>query len=117
MRLVRQTRNNNCGQACIAMLAGIPIEAATLIVGKKGYTSSTDLMRALDALHIKHSQLKKFSPSNNIPQTAILIVRSKPRTRVFHFVVWHKGQIFDPSESDDGWISFRRISSFISIDL
>lgn len=43
----RQTNNENCGQACVAMLADMPIEWVSQAIGKDGGTRAQDIIRGL----------------------------------------------------------------------
>ena len=47
MRHLRQTRKNNCGQTCVAVITRRKIDEIHEIVGKNGRTSGVDLRRAL----------------------------------------------------------------------
>ena len=49
MEHVQQPRKSNlCGQACIAMLSGLPLDEAIKIVGKRGKTRTKDLVAAIN---------------------------------------------------------------------
>jgi hypothetical protein len=49
MKHVQQPKGSNqCGQACIAMLSGCPLEVAIELVGKKGKTRTKDLASVIN---------------------------------------------------------------------
>jgi hypothetical protein len=47
LRHLKQTRKNNCGQTCVAMVTGLRVESAERWCGTTGLTSSEDLRAAL----------------------------------------------------------------------
>jgi hypothetical protein len=56
MRTVIQEHDNSCGVACVAMLAGVPYQAAALAIfgaKKPSYTSAGQIKKALNLFNIK----------------------------------------------------------------
>lgn len=113
MRLLKQTRLRNCGQTCVAMIAGISIEEAEKAVGKKGSTFADDLIVGLNKLGITTKKLTRFAGNHLIPKTALLLCTKSSDPKWKHWAILHKGQFFDPNE----WVSFDKITSFIEVDI
>lgn len=95
MRLIRQNSPKTCGQACVAMLAGVSIEDVIKVMETSGPTSIGQIMDALDYYRIGHAdknvRLSKKTPA--LPHTAILTVHMPEYT---HWVIYHNQQFFDP---------------------
>lgn len=116
LRLVMQNTPQTCGQACIAMLAGVPIEEAIAVMHTAGPTSIGQLVKALDHYGIGHGEKNtRYSKKNpELPKMAVLTVHMPEYN---HWVVYHEGQYFDPefglldSCHPDG-----RITSFLEIE-
>ncbi|MGF7012159.1 hypothetical protein M2146_002713 [Lachnospiraceae bacterium PF1-22] len=115
MELVLQPTFQTCGQACVAMLAGVPIEDAIKTMRTSGPTSIGQIIDALDYYGIGHAdrnvRLSKKNPT--LPRTAILTVHMPEYT---HWVLYHNKQFYDPEFGlldechKDG-----RITSFLEI--
>jgi len=56
---VQQPTFETCGQACIAMLTGLPIQDIIITMKTKGPTSIGQLIEALDFYEIKHAEKKQ----------------------------------------------------------
>lgn len=95
LRLVMQNTPKTCGQACIAMLAGVSIEEAIAVMHTSGPTAIGMLAAALDHYGIGHSgkniRLSKKNP--DLPEMAILTVHMPEYN---HWVIYHKGRYYDP---------------------
>lgn len=95
LRLVMQNTPQTCGQACIAMLAGVSLEEAIAVMHTSGPTSIGQLIQALDHYGITHggknTRLSKKNPE--LPETAVLTVHFPEYS---HWVVYHKGKYYDP---------------------
>lgn len=97
INLVEQPEGSRiCGQCCVAMVAGIPIDEAINTVGKRGSTTWKDLRGALRTLRVEFGDLHRGWPDKR--NTSIIKIQFNPRQR--HFIVLHSGFIFDPC----GWI-------------
>lgn len=55
-KLVMQTTEENCGQACISMLSGIDIKEVCKIMYTNWSTSIGQIIGALDELGIRHAE-------------------------------------------------------------
>lgn len=117
IKYVMQPNPAACGQACIAMLAGIEVEEAMKVMKTRGSTSIGQLIDALDYYRIKHSErnirISKKNPTYS--EASILTVHMPGYT---HWVLYYKGKYYDPefgvldSCHPDG-----KITSFLDIDI
>ena len=115
IELVMEPVSTACGQACIAMLAGAPIEEVFQVMKTKGPTSSAMLMDAMYHYKIRHAEkFYRLSKKHlTIPETCLLNIRMPGYG---HWAVYHKGIFYDPEFGmlaachEDG-----RISSFLEI--
>ena len=78
MELVMQPTSTTCGQACIAMIAGKPVEEVIKDMKTDGPTSIGQLIEILDFYGIKHAERnKRISKKNRIPyEYSILTVHT-----------------------------------------
>jgi len=98
MIFVKQPHPSNCcGQACVAMLAGISLEESISVFGKRGGTSTKDVVFALRKLNIPCDD--KLTRINKHPKSDICIVvfRSKSDKRFSHWTVFNKGFYYNPA--------------------
>ncbi len=95
IKLIMQPNPCACGQACIAMLAGVSVDEVIKNMHTHGPTSIGQLIEALDFYNIKHAdknvRLSKKNP--RISEVAILTVHMPKYT---HWVVHYKGKFYDP---------------------
>lgn len=93
--LLLQNNTRTCGQACVAMLAGVSIEDVIKVMKTSGPTSIGQIIEALDYYKIGHSdknvRLSKKNPT--LPDTAILTVHMPEYT---HWVLYHNQKLYDP---------------------
>ncbi|WMM25472.1 DUF1905 domain-containing protein [Tissierella sp. MB52-C2] len=92
---IEQPNPRACGQACIAMLAGVNAEEVIKVMNTKGSTSIGQLIEALDYYKIKHSGTnKRISKKNpNYSEVCILTVHMPDYS---HWVLYFKGKFYDP---------------------
>lgn len=68
MELIKQINFTTCGQACIAMIAGKPIEVVIKDMKTDGPVSIGQLMEILDRYGISHAERnKRISKKNPVP--------------------------------------------------
>ncbi|TPK80389.1 hypothetical protein FJ527_01025 [Mesorhizobium sp. B2-4-18] len=98
MRLVKQSDENGCGVACVAMIADITYsQARKQMFGDRrgGYTNTGDLRRALAQLGIQTGprlvRLKKNQTPAELPFDAILKTNVK-QDGEWHWVIWDSGR-------------------------
>ena len=110
MRLVRQPINSNqCGQACVAMVCGITLDAAVAAVGTTGRTRTKQLIAVLRLHGVKCGGRLKLG----LPQsTAICKVTDDIDA---HWVVRHKGIFYDPATGCSVLPKHWRITSHLEI--
>ena len=56
IHLVKQPTTETCGQACIAMITGMPIEEVIRAMRTSGPTSIGQLIEILDRYGVKHAE-------------------------------------------------------------
>lgn len=96
MREIRQRNDNDCGVACVAMVAGVSyFEARQQMFpdGAPGLTEKADLIAALEVLGRKPTQrLQSFLGIHhsviNLPFDAILKCNYRKASGEWHWVVW-----------------------------
>lgn len=102
MKLVKQPPNSNlCGQACVATIAGISLDEAVSLFGKKGKTRTGDVRDALikrgfDPCRCATRMCKSSDWIRRLWDSATLIVKFK-QGKSGHWVVRHKGKFYDPA--------------------
>jgi ABC-type bacteriocin/lantibiotic exporter with double-glycine peptidase domain len=103
MRTIRQRQEDDCGIACVAMLARVSYDRALDegFDGDSGLTDTIDVVRALQRLggRPKTSRLipKRTKDHRSFEFDALLLVNYR-KNRVGHWVVWDSlhGKIRDP---------------------
>lgn len=105
MNLITQPPGSSlCGQACVAMIAGISLEESIKIFGHSHSSKTKQIIKALKSLGIYPSErLKRFSQLKRWPQRAIIREiykvpgRKQGSFRINgHFVLLWDGYIYDP---------------------
>lgn len=100
MRRIVQRQQNDCGVACVAMLAGVSYAVAKNILfpdSDASYTMTRDLRVALIALGMKPAP--RLIPLRSrllqaIPGAALL--KTAPNGRGWHWCVWDGKRVLDP---------------------
>lgn len=90
MNLLKQ-KGDQCGQTCIAMIAGVNIDKAVMVCGRKGGTTTIILRRGMKELGIKTSELirvKKEKIPGDLPELCICKVHFGKRKGT-HWVIWN----------------------------
>ena len=97
MKLVRQPEKSNCcGQACVAMLAGITLEESMDVFGTRGTTSTKDVVNALRELGIScGNELVRIKKKEKAP--TCMVVLHFADVKFTHWAVYHHGLYFDPA--------------------
>lgn len=119
MNLVLQPAGSNqCGQACVAMVAGVSIEKVIGAIGHRHSTKTREIVAALKALGVEcDPRLKRFkNPLLELRTMKIAIIKVRFNGRLMgHWVVWNDGKILDPAGNAatkiGRWTSFLRIWS------
>lgn len=123
MKLVLQPEGSSqCGQACIAMIAGVSLKRAIEAVGHEHGTNTGEVVSALRTLGIccndKLVRLSRRRP--NIPQKAIVHIcrsgvvteRRRPQS---HWMVSLDGKILDPGGRYPHGFEHWKITSYLEI--
>jgi hypothetical protein len=129
MNLVRQPEGSSlCGQACVAMVAGVTLDESVSAVGHKHGTYTREIVKALRALGVPcPDRLRRVSRVRPVlPQRAIVAVvkwatrpDGKRKQRRAHWMVAWDGVIYDPEDSwpalyeRNGWT----ITSYLELPL
>jgi uncharacterized protein (DUF433 family) len=92
---IHQPNGRACGQACIAMLAGVNVQDVVKAMHTEGSTTIGQIIEALDYYQIKHSECnKRISKKNpNYSDVCILTVHMPEYS---HWVLYFKGKFYDP---------------------
>jgi len=100
MRLVRQ-KENGCGPACVAMLAGVTLEEAERAVGKTRKTPTRDVAAGLTKLRLRPGpKLVRLRPGEVPPEDVVVKIRWH-QSKVTHWVVHERnGRVFDPCRTE-----------------
>jgi hypothetical protein len=112
--LIRQNSDFTCGQACVAMIAGISLEQSIVLFGHAHATRTKEVIAVLrklgfrtpDRLHIgptKHRQgwaSKSFGLFHVVWEQDVFIWRNgepvPKKRRTGHWVVHNYGAVYDP---------------------
>jgi|CXWL01.1.fsa_nt_gi hypothetical protein len=123
MRHFPQTRQNNCGQTCVAIIEQRPIDEIEKLMGKTGLTNGSDVRHALGSLGWTVTGARR---DRLWPVIDHAVLKVKGDERVGHFVVKRRNLIFDPAlrrsiglrkwlgllaTRDGGW----RVTSYLKI--
>ena len=92
---VAQETPHGCGQACVAMLLGLPFHAAVALVGHDRGTSTADLARVLRLAYGCPDRLVLGHPTTD---PALVKVRV-PGVRDWHWCVYAGARILDPDHA------------------
>lgn len=106
MKLLRQTKRNNCGQTCVAMLLNISIEEAEKIVGHDGITTENEIIKALSDYYPKtwsYNWPGSVHRRKKIDASAkYLCLHQNPKNpNQKHWTVYYNNSVFDPSGRDE----------------
>ncbi|WP_155988010.1 hypothetical protein [Gorillibacterium massiliense] len=95
IKYVEQPTFETCGQACIAMIAGVSIDDAIKTMKTRGPTSIGQLIEALDFYKIKHAEKnKRISKKNPIYSSVSILTVHMPNYT--HWVLHYHGKFYDP---------------------
>ena len=105
-----------CGQACVAMAAGISLEESIKVFGHKHTTRTIEISRALNAVGIQcpSRRLKRLTDRPQwITRAIIKEIYGPIRKRKSHWVLLWDGHIYDP---DPHGVPGSMYSSYLGID-
>ena len=107
-----------CGQACVAMIAGISLKDSISVFGKGGETETREIVAALRKLGIScGDKLIRMKKGINPPLCCIMVLHyDGVPIRHWHWVVYYYGLYYDPGEGIGiGYKSGVRITSFLPV--
>lgn len=120
MRYVRQPEGSSlCGQACVAMLAGISLEESIAIFGSRGSTTTKQVVAVLDKLGIPNAGiLTRLKKGVEKTPTCLVVLHFKGENHT-HWTIWHRGVFWDPAVGVFGGYNaeYVRQTSFLPVYL
>ena len=94
IQYIKQPTGYQCGQACVAMLAGVPVEDVVAVMQNDKGTGKKDIARALDHYGIRQAKtMTKADNATALPRACILKVLLP---RYGHWILYYDGQYYDP---------------------
>ncbi len=99
MKILQQPSNRSCGQTCVAMATGIPLDTVFDIFGHRISTTTKELTRALNHLGYKPKVIYniKNKPVSALPKSIIAVKNSDH----WHWVLYNKSKFYDPYYAED----------------
>lgn len=125
VRLVKQPKGSSiCGQCCVAMVTGKPLEEVIKVFGHSHSTRTKELHKALKHFGYKsNSRLQRFTNFSGLPDFGIAKITYDWRKNNGHWVVIKytkkfSYQIYCPSDGISSWLTYGtnkgRITSFLT---
>ena len=113
---IRQSEAGYCGQACIAMLAGISIdEVINVLHIRKWQASIGKVLEALDYYGITYQKpVYIHNKEIKLPDCCILNTRNDKKS---HLMIYFKGFFYDPANEVTMVYPLKDIISFIEIEI
>lgn len=91
---IKQPTEYLCGQACVAMLAGVTVEEVVAVMKNDKGTGKKDIEKALNYYGICQAKnMTKADNSSVLPKVCILKVLL---TKYSHWVLYYDGKYYDP---------------------
>ena len=108
IEIITQPKDGLCGQACIAMLSGVPLNEIINIMGSQ--CSLSKVIETLDYFGIAHSDkmVYKLQKDNKLPKCCIINVKG-------HLMIFHDGKYYDPSMGILEEFHSSKITGFLEI--
>jgi len=112
----QKPKSHNCGPIAVAVIAGVTLEEAIKAIGKKGSTTTKQLVCGLRKLGWNCPDRCKKMPK---PPLGIAQLKSPTRKSGWHWVVVDGDKIYDGCNGNpDGtvrWINGERITSYLPV--
>ena len=114
IKYIKQPTPFLCGQACVAMLAGVSAEEAAAVMQNDKGTGKKDIEQALNHYGIRQAKtMTKADNATVLPGACILKVLLP---RYGHWVLYYDGKYFDPEFGvTDALHPKARIQSYLEI--
>lgn len=85
-----------CGQTCVAMVADIPLEQSVSVFGKRGCTTTKDVVNALRKIGFNCGDKLLLSKTNKKPDFCMCVLHYESLNQT-HWSVWDGQQYVDPA--------------------
>lgn len=93
-RYIHEPTPLQCGQAVLAMLAGVGVEEMISVVGTERETKLADMFSALDRYGIAYNPERKAAEKKeDLPEICILSLETP---RCWHWSLYFRGVFYDP---------------------
>jgi hypothetical protein len=118
IQLIRQPEGSSlCGQACVAMVAGVTLERAIAVFEHKHATYTRELVAALRKLNVacgdrckRVSRIRPILPARAILSITRFVKKPNGKYRRYgHWMVTWDGVIYDP---EDNWPDLYRVENW-----
>lgn len=91
---IKQPTEYLCGQACVAMLAGVTVEEVVSVMKNDRGTGKKDIEAALNHYGIRQAKtMKKADNASVLPKVCILKVLLP---KYAHWILYYDGKYYDP---------------------
>ncbi len=91
---IKQPTEFLCGQACVAMLAGVTVEEVVSVMQNDKGTGKKDIEKALNYYGIEQAKtMKKADNFSVLPKACILKVLLP---KYSHWILYYDGKYYDP---------------------
>ena len=116
IQYIRQPTGYLCGQACVAMLAGVTVQEVVAVMNNDKGTGKKDIARALSHYGIKQAKtMTKADNTSPLPKVCILKVLLPGYG---HWILYYDGKYYDPEFGlMDALYQKARIQSYLEIDM
>lgn len=97
LEIIIQPQSGMCGQACVAMLAGVSLEEVVNVMKSKRWQGSlSKVVETLDYYGIAHAPKMFYMGNkvNELPKCCIINARFEKGS---HLLIFHNGKYYDPS--------------------
>ena len=120
IELVRQPADAGlCGQACVAMIAGVSLQAAITAVGhaRRNGSNTRELAAGLQRLGVRTAGNRLRALRGQLPERALIALRRNGERNPykFHWMLQWDGAVYDPDDLWPGFYSDWRITSYLRI--
>ncbi len=111
---IKQPTEYLCGQACVAMLAGVTVEEVVSVMKNDKGTGKKDIEAALNHYGIKQAKtMTKADNASVLPKACILKVLLP---KYAHWILYYDGRYYDPEFGlTDTLYQKARIQSYLEI--
>ena len=114
IKYIQQPTEYLCGQACVAMIAGVSVDDVIRVMNNDQATGKKDIERALDHYGIRQAKTMAKADNNTpLPPVCILKVLLPGYS---HWVLFYHGKYYDPEFGlTDELYGKARIQSYLEL--